>query len=234
MIIVVGIAVLCVFFYFGVPFLYGRYNKFQLKKQCVKSRSVVLTFDDGPGHRLTGEILKILETHKVKATFFLLGRNIEGKSDIVRKIAQADHEIGSHGYDHLNYWRVSPLRAIADIKKGWLALDKAIGGTGSVYPFRPPYGKLNLATLIFLWTKNVPICFWTTVSGDTWPENKRSSERASRLVKKAGGGVVLMHDMDRKDESVENMVLDTLRRILAAADERQIRVKTFSQIAASN
>ena len=234
LVIVAGIVVLCVFLYFGVPFLYGRYSKFHLKRQCAKSRSIVLTFDDGPGNRLTCEILKILEIHSVKATFFLLGKNIEGKSDIVRQIAKAGHEIGSHGYDHLNHWKVSPMKAIADIKKGWLALDKATGGTNSVYPFRPPYGKLNLATLIFLLIKSVPVCFWSVVSGDTWSENKRSSERACRLIKKAGGGVVLMHDMDRKNESTDKMVLDTLRGVLAAADERQIRIKTLSQIAFSN
>ncbi len=232
--IVVGIVVLCVFFYFGVPFLYGRYQRFQLKRQCVKSRSLALTFDDGPGSRLTGEILKILESHKVKATFFLLGRNIESKSEIVRQIAQAGHEICSHSYDHLNHWKVSPWQAVADIKKGWRAIDKAMGKTDSVYPFRPAYGKFNLVTLIFLLSKNVPICFWTVVSGDTWPGKKRSSERAARLIKKAGGGVVLMHDADRKDESVDTMVLETVRQVLAAAEEMQIGVKTFSQITATN
>lgn len=190
----------------------------------------MLTFDDGPGEKLTPAVLDILRNADVKATFFLSGFRIRGNEDIVRRIAREGHQICSHGMEHLNHWKVSPLKAVKDIKNGWTAINNALGKNGSVYPFRPPYGKLNLATLIYLLARKVPICFWTVVSGDTWPEQKRSSDRASRLVKQASGGVVLMHDFDREDESVHVMVLDAVRQVFAAADENRIGFKTISQL----
>ncbi|MCK4828694.1 polysaccharide deacetylase family protein, partial [bacterium] len=190
-----------------------------LKRKAIKSNALVLTLDDGPGTKLTPVILRILDEYNVKATFFLLGRNIAGHEDIVRQIAAAGHEICSHGYDHLNYWKVSPFRAISDIKRGWETINKALGKKRCVYPFRPPGGKLNLFCLLYLWIHKTPIFYWTLVSGDTWPVGKRDSQRAALLASKAGGAVVLAHDFDRTSNHVDNMVLESIRSALLMAKE---------------
>jgi peptidoglycan/xylan/chitin deacetylase (PgdA/CDA1 family) len=174
--------------------------------------------------------LEILDRYDAKATFFLLGRNIMGRETIVRQIAAAGHEICSHGYDHLNYWKMSPFRAISDIKRGWQSIDKALGKTASAYPFRPPYGKLNLVCLLYLLVWRVPIFYWTLVSGDTWPAGKRDSRRAALLAAKAGGAVVLAHDFDRANEDINKMVLETIMLALSAAKEKGMRVVTLSEL----
>ena len=204
-----------------------------LKGRAVRSRAIVVTFDDGPGSYLTPAVLEVLDRYDVKATFFLLGRNIVGREDIVKQIAAAGHEICSHGYDHLNYWKVSPFRAVSDIKRGWKAIDVALDVKRASYPFRPPYGKLTLICLLYLMVCRVPILYWTLVCGDTWPAGKRDSRRASVLAAKAGGAVILTHDFDRTDHDINRVVLDSVVSSLSMAKERGMKVMTLSELMGS-
>jgi peptidoglycan/xylan/chitin deacetylase (PgdA/CDA1 family) len=228
-----GILLFCLTAYYVVPWLIGKYLRHLLRIKARASRSVCLTFDDGPGSRLTLEVLNILAENDVKATFFLLGTNIAGREEIVRQIAEQGHQICSHGHEHLHYWKVSPLRAISDIKQGWNAIDKALGRNEGIYPFRPPYGKLNLFCLLYLCFKKVPIFYWTLVSGDTWPVDKQDSHRVSSIVNKTKGEVVLAHDFDRRNERINNIVLDSLRLTLSMAEKNGMQVTTLSVLMGS-
>ena len=189
-----------------------------------------MTFDDGPGSRLTPDILKMLADHNVKATFFLLGRNISGREKIIRQIATEGHQICSHGYDHINYWYVCPFRALADIRRGWHAIDTALGLNHCRYPFRPPYGKLNIVCLLYLMIKKVPIVYWSIVSGDTWPANKIDSQRVAMLAIQAGGGVILIHDFDRSDDSLDGAVIEIIHSVLIAVRKAKMQTKTVSEL----
>jgi peptidoglycan/xylan/chitin deacetylase (PgdA/CDA1 family) len=218
------------FLYFGIPWMYGRWLRVLLSNRAAKDKTLVLTFDDGPGSRLTPAILDVLKANNAKATFFLLGRNIVGRESIVKRIRQEGHEICSHGYDHINYWKVLPTRSLCDIIKGRQAINEAIGEDNRTYPFRPPYGKLNLIALLYLWIHRVPICYWTLVSGDTWPVEKRNSGRVAELAGKAGGGVSLAHDFDRADDSVDEFVLKSLSTVLETAGRSGMKVMTLSEL----
>lgn len=220
-----------VFIYFGLPWLYGKLQTMLLKRKSISTGTIVLTFDDGPGSRLTPLVLNMLSEYNVKATFFLLGRNIVGHEHLVRRIAAGGHEICSHGYDHLNYWKTWPVRALVDINEGWKAIDNVLGFRGGTYPFRPPYGKINFLCLMYLLVRRVKIVYWTVDSGDTSvPNDKRDSRRAALLAKESGGAVVLAHDFDRSDDSSIAFVLDSLRRILVMAKKRDMRIGTVSQL----
>lgn len=216
--------------YVGIPFIYGRYSQLLLGRKAAKVRTLVLTFDDGPGSRLTPAILKLLAEYNAKATFFLLGRNIAGREHIVRQIAAQGHEICSHGYDHLHHWKISPVRAIRDINRGWRSIDEAIGAKRKKYPFRPPYGRLNLVSWLYLSALRIPIVYWTFDVGDTWPHDRRDSQRLASLAEQTGGAVVLAHDFDRSNASVENMVIDSIRSGLNMARKSGMKVLTVSQL----
>lgn len=224
--------VICIAFilYFLLPWFYGRSQRLLLANRAVKGNFLSLTFDDGPGDRLTKVILEMLAEANAKATFFILGKNVKGREEILKQIASQGHEIGSHGYEHINYWKVSPFRAICDIKKGWEVIDNALNVPKNAYPFRPPYGKLNLLTLLYLWIKKTPVYYWTVVSGDTWPENKRDSKRAAILTSQRGGAVVLVHDFDRSSNEVDSMVLDTVKAALETAKQKEMKVATVSEL----
>jgi peptidoglycan/xylan/chitin deacetylase (PgdA/CDA1 family) len=217
------------FLYICVPYLHGRYLRIWLGDKAAKSSALVLTFDDGPGNKLTPAILDILEEHDVKASFFLLGRNITGREEIVRRIAEQGHEICSHGYDHLQYWKVSPLRALSDIKRGWETIDAALELKREKYPFRPPYGKLNIICLLYLLIRQVPIIYWSLDLEDTWAAQP-DSHRTTLLAQRAGGAVSLAHDFDRSDESRDESVIEFVRSALSMAKEKNLRVLTVSQL----
>jgi peptidoglycan-N-acetylglucosamine deacetylase len=222
-----------VLLYFCVPWAYGRWSRRALRQLAVRRGRVLLTFDDGPGRRLTPAVLQLLAARNIKATFFLLGRNVQQNADIVRHIRAQGHEIGSHTYDHLHAWKVAPWRSVSDIRLGQKAIDDALGVSGGRYPFRPAYGKLNLITLLYLLAKRIPIVYWTVDSGDTWPKNRREGGRASDLPRRAGGGVVLSHDFDRGTNDADDIhqyVLETLRSALDTLDASGISSSTFSQL----
>lgn len=217
------------FLYAGVPWIYGQLARRLLEQRAKERQALVLTFDDGPGSSLTPAILNILAEDNAKATFFLLGRNIAGREAIVRQIAEQGHDICSHGYDHLHSLKVSPFRVLSDIKRGWAAIDAALGTMRKKYPFRPPNGKLNIICLLYLLVRQVPIVYWSIDSGDTWRQQP-DSLRVAMLAEKAGGAVSLAHDFDRSNENTSRFVVESIRAALAMAADKGMRVLTVSEL----
>lgn len=218
------------FLYYGIPWIYGKLLRMLLRKRVVKAGALVLTFDDGPGSRLTPVILDILKAHDIKATFFVLGSSIEGRENLVKRIAKEGHQICSHGYHHVSYWRIFPRRTLADIEKGRDAVNKVTGSDDCLYPFRPPYGKLNLISLIYLWLYRLPIYYWTMDSGDTLPPKRRNCRRIAERIGETGGAVLLVHDFDRTDEhdeEVEDYVLDVVKAVIEKAEQKGMAIETM-------
>ena len=65
-----------------------------------KKKVIYLTFDDGPSYKVTGKILDILEEKEVKATFFVIGNQIEDKEDVLKRMNEEGHSIGLHTFTH--------------------------------------------------------------------------------------------------------------------------------------
>jgi len=215
--------------YFFVPWIYGKNARILLKRLTIRANAIVLTFDDGPSD-VTLNVLRILREHKVKGTFFFSGRNIAGREHIVRQVAAEGHEIGSHGFSHLNYWKVSPFRAIADIKLCWAAINTSLYNEYVLCPFRPPYGKLSIVCLLYLFLRKIPIIYWTIDSHDISTFKEFDSQRNTLLLKKEGGAVILAHDHDPK---TEDRVLSSLRATLVMAENTKMRVLTVAQLLAT-
>ncbi len=202
------------FLYFFFPYLYCRGLRFFLKRRMHDSKRVFFTFDDGPGQTLTPRILDALKDYDAPATFFVLGKKVKDHADLIRRIEQQGHQIGSHGYEHIHYWKVWPWESIADIRKGFLALDSVCTGPRR-YCFRPPYGKVNLAVLIYLWIHRIPLVFWTFDFQDTWICDERPPESLPSLILRQGGAVVLAHDFERKDPDTEKKILTCMHLVLS-------------------
>ena len=83
-----------------------------------EKKFVALTFDDGPHPVYTEELLDGLKKRKVMATFFLIGNNIEGNEEIVKRMAEEGHLIGSHTYNHVQLNKLSESKAKEEILKG--------------------------------------------------------------------------------------------------------------------
>lgn len=218
-----------VFLYVGVPWLHSRWARRLLKRRAALNKAIVLTFDDGPGNRLTPALLTLFAENNARATFFPLGRNLAGREALARELSERGHEICSHGYDHLHQWKVLPIRALSDIRRGWKAIDEALGTSCGKYPFRPPNGKLNIVCLLYLLLLRVPIVYWSEDSGDTWPITP-ANDRLALLAKETGGAVSLAHDFDRCTDERDEFVLESTRAALAMAKEHDMSVLTVSQL----
>ncbi len=216
--------------YIPTPWVYGRVLRKMQKVKAVSANQVFLTFDDGPGNRLTPQILAILKEHNIIATFFILGRNISGREKILKRIVEEGHAIATHGFSHLHAWKVLPWRLISDIKKGWESLYNVFKGENDKYVFRPPCGKLNLLSILFLWRQKVPIVYWTIDSLDTWAIDKRDVNHAAERIRSDGGGIILFHDFDRTTNQTDDYVLDSLKAVIKAGQDMQLTFSSIDQL----
>ena len=104
-------------------------------------KAIALTFDDGPHGECTGRLLDGLKARGVKATFFLMGQNIEGNEELVRRMQEEGHLIGNHGYEHVQMTRAGQEKACQAVDRTG-EMIAAITGQKPHY-LRPPYGDWN-------------------------------------------------------------------------------------------
>ncbi len=151
---------------------------------------VALTFDDGPTKN-TNAILSLLDDYQVKATFFLIGKDIEGQPEEARKIAEAGHQIGNHTYSHKRMVLKGPAFIKHEIEKtDDLIAD--IGYTESI-AVRPPYGKKLIGFPYYLNKHKRETITWN-LEPDTF---FTQTDEKVRYVKEniRPGSIILMHPM---------------------------------------
>lgn len=151
-------------------------------------KKIALTFDDGPHPVYTEQMLDVLKAEQVPATFFLLGQNIEGQEEIVKKIAEEGHLIGNHTFHHVQITGLSKEQACEEIEKTSCLIEE-LTGKGTEY-VRPPFGtwneglESNLNLIPVMWT--IDTLDWTTENVDSI---------VNHVMKNAGeNDIILMHD----------------------------------------
>ena len=207
--------------WFLLPFALRRISEARLARLCKAQKAIVLSYDDGPGPTLTRALLDLLDGRGV-ATFFVLGRKTEANRDTVAQAIGAGHEIASHSFHHTNAWKVTPMSAARDLAAGISAV-RDLGGNANLY--RPPYGKLTLATLIHGGLRRQRFGWWTIDSNDT--KESRARRPISDILDEItlrGGGVVLMHDFDKSPApsdgiSHSDYVISLTMRIIEFAEQ---------------
>lgn len=220
--------------WFLAPFLWRKAAERRLERQCRAARAIVLSFDDGPGERLTPQLLDLLGRHGAKASFYALGRNAEARPEMIDRMLAEGHEVGHHTYHHANAWRADPLTWSRDFRAG-LEAARRLGAAPAA--FRAPYGKLTLAGLIEALAAGVRFAWWSVDTRDSW--DRRPVEAVLEEIRAKGGGVVLMHDFDRfdrVDESEKTHVahaLELTERILQMAAAENYRLARYGDLGAA-
>ena len=211
LILATGLTVILIL-WFCIPYLLKLWQISSLRRLCRRSRVIVLTYDDGPGEVLTPALLKVLASNDVHANFFMVGRKIELFSKQALDVAAKGHSIGSHSFGHLHAWKRNPFKVKSDIQAGF-QICKSISSSNL---FRPPFGKITLATLLQTWIAHRKLAWWTIDSTDTW-SSPLPIERTVERVKNQGGGVILMHDNDRKDSKTHDYVINLTLSLIQLA-----------------
>jgi peptidoglycan-N-acetylglucosamine deacetylase len=159
------------------------------------SRLLALTYDDGPNDPDTLKLMDVLAKHDVKATFFVLGRFVEQKPEIVRALAAAGHVVGNHSWDHPRLIFASSAELERQVARTQAAVFEACGVTPTL--FRPPYGGRRPGTLQAVRTLGLEPVMWNVTCYD-WKATsaERVFAHAQRQIR--GGDVILLHDGDQQ------------------------------------
>ena len=170
-----------------------------------EKKYVALTFDDGPNPDYTEILLEGLKERGIKATFFLLGEEVEKYPEIVEKIHRDGHLIGVHSYKHVNLSELSDEAAVEQIDKANEAIHE-ITGMYSEY-IRPPYGcwKCDLDYR----TKMIEV-LWDVDPKD-WASHDAAVVTERVLTKVQDGDVILLHDASKSSVMAAFQIIDALK-----------------------
>lgn len=210
---------------FGLPLLLRRRDVEALRRTCRSHGLLALSYDDGPGPRLTSQLLDRLAASGARASFFPLGARIDAATQVLDRLRAEGHEVGCHSMSHLNAWRTSPLGSVRDLRAGF---DRLAPWLSPSRLFRPPHGKLTLFTWWAMRSCGARAAWWTIDSGDTWAELPPVDDVVAR-VEREGGGVVLLHDFERSGERA-GFVLEVTERLLELARQRQLEIRPLGEI----
>lgn len=153
--------------------------------------AIALTFDDGPDPVATPQILDELRRLDIAATFFLVGQRARAHPEIVQRILDEGHAIGSHSATHPEAWKTSLVRVLRDYRQGHAAVRSAAGRP--VRLFRPPNGYLDGAGAVALWAARIRPWLWT-IDPEDWQPGATTAEILANLAEVRAGDVVLLHD----------------------------------------
>lgn len=156
--------------------------------------AVALTFDDGPHPEGTPAVLEVLAARAARATFFVIGEQVERYRSLADEIVAAGHELAIHGYRHRNQMRLSPGEFTRDLRRGVEAVGAISGRRPRLY--RPPYGIFTLPGLSAVRRSSLQPLLWSKWGRD-WRANI-SPEEIAWLVSRGVGerDVILLHDAD--------------------------------------
>jgi peptidoglycan-N-acetylglucosamine deacetylase len=182
-------------------------------------RGYALTFDDGPHAEGTPAVLAVLARERVRATFFLVGEQIERNPGLGREIVEAGHEVALHCHRHRNLLRLSPWQVREDIARAQAAIEGETGRSPVLY--RPPYGVLNASALRLARGRGWRTLLWSQWGRD-WEARATPESIASRVTDGAGeGSVLLLHDADDYSSAGSwRRTLQALPRVLDTLAER--------------
>jgi peptidoglycan/xylan/chitin deacetylase (PgdA/CDA1 family) len=172
---------------------------------CQKVPCIALTFDDGPDPQVTPRVLDTLAAEHIKATFFVVGRNVAGKEDILRRMHREGHEIGNHSWDHADFTKLSPAQVDAELASTQSAISAA--GVPAPRLFRPPYGAVNDMVKNHA---NMTIVRWD-IDPEDWLSRDPVKINESLLAHARPGGIILMHDIYPSTADALTPAIDQLK-----------------------
>ena len=176
------------------------------KAQAEKNKKVVaLTFDDGPDGNTTPQALDILAKYKIKATFFVQGKNIAGNEAILKRMQSEGHEVGNHSWNHPILTKLSLEDAKKQITDTEDAIKSVLGKSTKL--MRPPYGAIsddirNSLDLSFI--------MWDVDSLD-WKSKNEAAILTQVQRQTTDGSIILIHDIHQTSVNSLPKVIEYLQ-----------------------
>jgi peptidoglycan/xylan/chitin deacetylase (PgdA/CDA1 family) len=184
---------------------------------CLARPCIALSFDDGPMPPTTDAVLDILEQEQVRATFFLIGKNIPGHEAEVQRMARDGFEIGNHTWSHMDMTTLTPQQ----IKDELVTTQLAIVNAGAPAPtlFRPPYGAVNPGVVA---DAGLQTALWNEDPRD-WEATDPAVVAQTIVSQAQPGGIVDLHD-------THQVTVDALRSAIQQLKARGFQFVTVTQL----
>ena len=170
-------------------------------------KDVYLTFDDGPTPEVTPWVLEELDKVGAKATFFLIGRNVEAHPEIVAQIRDRGHSIGNHCYNHEKGWVTADADYLESVAKTNALLQSNL--------FRPPYGRIKKSQIAAL-KDRYKIIMWDVLSHD-YDKRLTPEECITNVVDNVRpGSIIVFHDSVKAWPNLCTSLPEVLKQLSAA------------------
>lgn len=167
---------------------------------------IALTFDDGPHSVYTAQILDFLKQQDVKATFFVLGVKAKQNRKLIKRMRDEGHQIGSHGYDHESFTKLSNSALEKQIAKTDEIIKEITGKRPSM--IRPPRGKVDSRVKSVI---DRPLIFWSVDPKD-W-DTRDAQKVTSHVIKRAkAGDIILLHDIRKHTVKAVKAIIPALKK----------------------
>lgn len=173
---------------------------------------LALTIDDGPAPEMTARMLDILKEHKARATFFVLGCQVERYPDLVKRIAREGHAIGNHSYSHKP--RATGQAAEDQVMKTERLVQDLTGQKPTC--FRPPNGVTDGPVAKLAASKGYCVVTWTQSSSDTTSGITPSVIERNIAHTPDPGAIILCHDGGPHHEATAEALPEVLRELTDA------------------
>ena len=176
-----------------------------------------LTFDDGPIPEVTPKVLEILAKYDVKATFFMVGENIDKHPEVFRQVVDAGHAIGNHTYNHLKGWKTGFHEYLGNVAKWENVYNRQSivnRQSSNRQLFRPPYGKATLRQRRALHQKGYRLIYWDILTRDYDPSVTPEAMLSKIQREVRPGSIINFHDSLKSNErtlAVLSQVIEWLR-----------------------
>lgn len=171
-------------------------------KIATGKKEIFLTFDDGPHPSITPFVLDCLKQYNAKATFFLIGKNVQLHADVVQQILSDGHKIGNHTHNHLNGWKTDNVEYFNNIFLAKKYINSNL--------FRPPYGRISWKQIKKVKT-SFEIIMWDVLSGDFDESLSPRDCLRNVLTKTTNGSIIVFHDSEKAFARLQYALPETLK-----------------------
>ncbi|MEN1935188.1 polysaccharide deacetylase family protein [Paenibacillus sp. 102] len=182
---------------------------------------IALTFDDGPTKKVE-EILPLLDKYNAKATFFVIGNELEKNLKFGRAIVRSGHQLGNHTYTHNRMIFKTPSFIKEEVEKTNTFI-RATGYTDQI-DFRPPNGKKLIGLPYYLNKHHIETITWDLEPDTYYNSPSDKIKYVNENVKP--GSIILLHSMYDDSEKY----LQTLEGILDSLSKKGYQFVTVNEL----
>ena len=167
-------------------------------KKASLTKTIYLTFDDGPTPKITQWTLDILKKYNAKATFFCIGDNIKKYPELFKSVYNDGHTIGNHTFNHLKGWRTDTNSYVKNTEK-----TQQLITSNSKQLFRPPFGKIKRKQAKQLIKRGYKIVMWSVISYD-WEVKVTPEQCLENVIKNSvSGSIIVFHDSIKASKNMQ-------------------------------